>query len=131
MASILKVDDLRGNTAAGDITITSEGGAATMQLQQGLAKAFHAYGDQAAGALNANSETLNISSYEDTATGRSRLNMTNAMAVAQTYMVNGSTQSYEYGNYAVNSSKYECGVTNSGGSYADGITHGVIMGDLA
>ncbi len=40
MASILKVDDLRGNTAAGNITITSEGGAATMQLQQGVAKAW-------------------------------------------------------------------------------------------
>ena len=36
MASILKVDDLRGNTAAGNITITSEGSSATMQLQQGL-----------------------------------------------------------------------------------------------
>jgi hypothetical protein len=40
MASILKVDDLRGNTSAGDITITSEGGSATMQLQQGLEKAW-------------------------------------------------------------------------------------------
>ena len=40
MASILKVDDLRGNTAAGNITITSEGGAATMQLQQGLCKSW-------------------------------------------------------------------------------------------
>ena len=38
MASILKVDDLRGNTAAGNVTITSEGGSATMQLQQGVAK---------------------------------------------------------------------------------------------
>ena len=38
MAGILKVDDLRGNTSAGDITITSEGGSATMQLQQGVLK---------------------------------------------------------------------------------------------
>jgi hypothetical protein len=35
MASILKVDAMQGVTSAGDITITSEGGAATMQLQQG------------------------------------------------------------------------------------------------
>jgi len=40
MASILKVDDLRGNTAAGNITITGEGGAATMQLQQGVMKCW-------------------------------------------------------------------------------------------
>jgi hypothetical protein len=30
MASILKVDSMQGVTSAGDITITSEGGAATM-----------------------------------------------------------------------------------------------------
>jgi len=40
MASILKVDALQGITAAGDITVTSEGGAATQSLQQGLAKAW-------------------------------------------------------------------------------------------
>ena len=38
MASILKVDALQGITSAGDITVTSEGGAATQSLQQGLAK---------------------------------------------------------------------------------------------
>ena len=40
MASILKVDELRGIASAGNITITSEGGAATMQLQKGVAKAW-------------------------------------------------------------------------------------------
>ena len=40
MASILKVDAMQGVTAAGDITITSEGGAATQSLQQGLAKSL-------------------------------------------------------------------------------------------
>jgi hypothetical protein len=39
MSTIL-VDNLTGKTSAGDITVTSEGGAATMQLQQGLAKAW-------------------------------------------------------------------------------------------
>ena len=38
--SQIKVDTLTGKTTAGDITVTSEGGAATMQLQQGLAKAW-------------------------------------------------------------------------------------------
>ena len=40
MASILKVDELRGIASAGDITVTSEGGAATQSLQQGLAKSW-------------------------------------------------------------------------------------------
>ena len=39
MASILKVDDLRGNTTANDITVTV-GASATMSLEQGLAKAW-------------------------------------------------------------------------------------------
>ncbi len=36
--STVIADNLTGKTSAGDITVTSEGGAATMQLQQGLAK---------------------------------------------------------------------------------------------
>ena len=38
MASILKVDEMQGVTSAGDITITGEGGSATMKLQEGVAK---------------------------------------------------------------------------------------------
>ena len=33
-------DKLTGKTSAGDVTITSEGGSATMQLQQGVAKVW-------------------------------------------------------------------------------------------
>jgi hypothetical protein len=74
MASILKVDDLRGNTAAGNITITSEGGAATMQLQQGVAKAW----------LHINIDTVedsfNIASVADNGTGDHSPSLTNAMS---------------------------------------------------
>ena len=34
---------LTGKTAAGDVDITSEGGAVTMQLQQGLAKVVFSF----------------------------------------------------------------------------------------
>ena len=121
MPSVLNVDTLVAANGTDPVTLT----------KQSAAKAFHAFGDQSAGALNANSETLNITSYEDTATGRSRLNMTNAMAVSTTYMVNGSTQGYDYSMYAVSSAQYECGNVNSGGSYLDSVTHAVIHGDLA
>ena len=36
--STVITDNLTGKTSAGDVTITSEGGSATMQLQQGVAK---------------------------------------------------------------------------------------------
>ena len=65
MASILKVDDLRGNTSAGDITITSEGGAATQSLQQGLLKAWCSWSQTDTGNPY---DTLNISSITDTST---------------------------------------------------------------
>ena len=68
MASILKVDDLRGNTAAGNITITSEGGAVTMQLQQGVAKAWL---DHTQVTTTAARDSLNISSITDAGTGKS------------------------------------------------------------
>ena len=75
MASILKVDEMQGVTSAGDITITSEGGSATMQLQQGLAKAW----------LEADSNAVtdvsfNISSITDGGTGiTNAVTFTNAM----------------------------------------------------
>ena len=76
MASILKVDDLRGNTAAGNITITSEGGSATMQLQQGVAKSFlnRDY------TTDTTADSFNISSVTDNATGRHTKDFTNNMA---------------------------------------------------
>jgi len=38
--STVITDKLTGKTSAGDVTITSEGGSATMQLQQGVAKGW-------------------------------------------------------------------------------------------
>ena len=76
MASILKVDDLRGNTAAGNITITSEGGSATMQLQQGVVKAW--------GYLNGDNTTFydsfGISSASDEGTGDTNFTLRSAMS---------------------------------------------------
>jgi hypothetical protein len=76
MASILKVDDLRGNTAAGNITITSEGGAATMQLQQGLAKSWANFNGTGTIALT---DSFNVASLSDEGTGEYETNFTNSM----------------------------------------------------
>ena len=76
MAGILKVDDLRGNTAAGNITITSEGGAATMQLQQGAVKVWANYEQE---GTHSTRDSFNVSSLTDAAQGRTTINFTNSM----------------------------------------------------
>ncbi len=72
--SEIKVDSLTGKTSAGDITVTSEGGAATMQLQQGLAKAWATADDN-----TTIMDSLNIASITDHSTGVSTLTFTNVM----------------------------------------------------
>ena len=94
MASILKVDDLRGNTAAGNITITSEGGSATMQLQQGLAKGW--VNADATGTPSITG-SLNATSIVDNSAGDFTLNWSNSMANVN-YSITGMTQ-----NFAVSS----------------------------
>ena len=79
MASILKVDDLRGNTSAGNITITSEGGAATMQLQQGVAKAWANVDGTGTVALR---DSFNVSTLTDSGTGVYKLTFTSSMGNA-------------------------------------------------
>ena len=121
MTSVLNVDTIADKAGTGPVALT----------KQSAAKAFHGYGDQAAGGLNANSDTLNISSYEDTGTGQSRLNLTNSFASSAGPAVLGATQTYDYGNYMVTSSKYQTGAVSYTGTFADGVTHGAIFGDLA
>jgi len=72
MASILKVDDLRGNTAAGNITITD--GSVTMKLQEGIAKHWHTSDGSGTVAIN---DSFNTSSMTDAATGRYDFVVTN------------------------------------------------------
>jgi hypothetical protein len=73
--SEIKVDTLTGKTSAGDITVTSEGGAATQSLQQGLAKAF---GNVELGTTLV--ESFNQSAFTDVGTGVYTFNFANAMA---------------------------------------------------
>ena len=92
MASILKVDDLRRNTAAGIITITSEGGFATQSLQQGLAKAWAKFNSSATLA-----DSFNISSTVDVQVGQWRFAKTNSMSSTE-YAVVG-TAGYLIGSF--------------------------------
>ena len=78
MSTIL-VDNLTGKTSAGDITVTSEGGAATQSLQQGLAKAW-AQDETLNTSANYVEDTFNIASTVDDATGRVSFNVTNSFS---------------------------------------------------
>ena len=77
--SEIKVDTLTGKTSAGSITVTSEGGAATMQLQQGLAKAWGSFEQ---GGTHTFRDSFNFSSISDQGLGLSSFVFANNMANA-------------------------------------------------
>jgi len=86
---------LTGKTSAGNVTITSEGGAATLQLQQGLAKHFVNF--DASSGTPTSQDSFNVSSLTDSATGKFGINVTN-----------------NYSNVTYSLAGYACGInTNS------------------
>jgi len=77
--STIVADNLTGKTAAGNVTITSEGGSATFQLQKGLAKAWvrvDSYNDSPA----AIESSFGASSISDSGTGDFTITFSNAFS---------------------------------------------------
>jgi hypothetical protein len=72
MSEIL-VDNLTGKTSAGSVTVTSEGGAATQSLQQGLVKAWNTTSSDGTTIY----DSFNISSLGDFGSGRQDHNVSN------------------------------------------------------
>ena len=133
MASILKVDDLRGNTSAGNITITSEGGAATMQLQQGLAKAW-TMDETLSTSADVTEDSFNIASTIDSGTGDLDVTFTNVFS-ANNYCSTGSAATASANDiittrYADSSSSKD-DILNYDGAYKDSPICYVAFGDLA
>jgi len=90
---------LTGKTSAGNVTITSEGGSATMQLQQGLVKAWVHFNGTGTVATR---DSFNMSSVTDRGTGTYTTSATNAMASADyAWTSNSSNQGTAYGSYCV------------------------------
>ena len=78
----IKTNVLEGQTTAGSITLQGEG-TATTNLQQGLCKARgNIDGDASTAVLHSGSDTLNVGSITDVATGRYTVTMTNNFANA-------------------------------------------------
>ena len=78
--STVITDNLTGKTAAGNVTITSEGGSATQSLQQGLAKAWNTI--DGTGTISSY-DSFNATSTVDNSTGNYSTNLTNAMSNAK------------------------------------------------
>ena len=130
MAGILKVDDLRGNTSAGNITITSEGGSATMQLQQGVAKCWCFFDGNGTVSL---ADSLNAASITDNGTGDYTFTWTNNFSTGN-YSSPGAGRSYVLtGNAGTSTtSTLRIRVTGSGGTNTDDSNISTAhLGDLA
>ena len=108
------------------IVSSAGGGAAT--VPEGIAKAWFA--QMSASGQSVNGDTLNYSSYEDPGVGRSNVTVTTVFAATNCCVV-GSSHLYDYGHYQVTTSKFQFASVNSGGSYTDNTTHGIVFGDLA
>jgi len=120
---------LTGKTAAGNVTITSEGGSATMQLQQGVLKAWTAL----ASSLNGSSgDSLNNSSFSDDGTGKTTITMTNPMTNTTDFCVSqAATYNYAYQGKGESTTTYALDTVDYQGSFADGTSNGMVSGDLA
>ncbi len=123
-------DKLTGKTSAGDVNITSEGGAVTMQLQQGLCKSWCDWNNQGTPAVD---DSFNVSSLTDTATGKTGINLTNSMSSANYAQSGAGANGYSLMNDVGNvrtASRYTLIVWY--GSYFDAATLTALAhGDLA
>ena len=123
-------DKLTGKTAAGDVTITT--GSSTMQLQQGVAKAW-----LSSDATTSLYNSLNISSGTDHGTGDYSHTLTNAYSNRVEYSQAGAVYTSAGGaTITRNSSRDAAGiiaveVTNAAGTSADSSLNVMTHGDLA
>ena len=126
MASVLKVDELKGNSTAGIIEVTGEGNSTTTNLQQGLVKAW--------AETSANGETLrdsfNISGLLDTAEGIQTCNYQNPFSSGNYVCVTtGDTVGNDRVYSATNASNWI--VYSFDGAYDDIGQGTMAAGDLA
>jgi len=139
--SEVKTNKLTGTTSAGDVDVTSEGGAVTFQLQQGLAKVWVHYNGTGTIAVR---DSLNVSSLNDSGTGNHQYNYVNNMSSTNYTHIGGAgtassstSTSIDVRTYAVTASTSQSGnnvffsATSSTGTYD--ATHNAASnhGDLA
>ena len=123
----IEVTNIKYDSETTAMIVSSAGGGAAT-VPEGIAKAWFA--QMSASGQSVNGDTLNYSSYTDPGTGRSQVTVTNAMAAVNCCVV-GSSHIYDYGHYQVSTTEFIFASVNSGGTYTDNTTHGIVFGDLA
>ena len=130
--SEIKVDNLTGKTSAGNITVTSEGGAATQSQQQGLAKSWVNLNGTSTIATR---DSLNVGSIVDDGTGFYVINTSSALANDDYSVTSGAeiSASFTATKTRVSStSQYKIDTHNAAGSWQDAVAvFGTAHGDLA
>jgi len=129
-------DKLTGKTSAGDVTITSEGGSATMQLQQGVAKAWINLNGTGTPAAN---DSFNVASITDTGVGYYEVTFTSNMSNTSTAvsgMRSANTDNGYFTRCDVQSGRTTSMVELSSALYTTSLSDGtdvmgIIHGDLA
>ena len=126
--SEIKVDTLTGKTTANDITVTV-GASATMSLEQGLAKMWH---NIAGAGTVTTSDSFNVSSVSDMATGGYRSNLTNNMNNI-VYAASGMGQNQtDIGHTSIATSHFQTAQrTYSGSDFDADNCMQIVHGDLA
>jgi hypothetical protein len=116
------------HTVGNNALYTSDAGAVTQNLVQGLLKAWSKVDGQSTAAVN---DSFNISGITDNGTGNYTLAMTNAMNVntySQTHGANGAQQAI----VSATTSAYRLEISNSSGSVGDvNVICSKVAGDLA
>jgi len=133
MSSIL-VDNLTGKTTAGSVTVTSEGGAATLQLQQGLAKAWCTF--NASTGTPTILDDFNVSSMDDDGVGIYGINFTANFWNNTSYATNvtcgqGGNKNGGYDNTATGSVDLQTEQASSGTNFDHDHVSTTHHGDLA
>jgi len=141
MTSELRVDNLKGSTTGGSISVLGEGTSATTNLQQGLAKQFSVF-DQVGTTIGSNTagDTFNTASQTDEATAVVLVSLTNNMGNT-TYVGNNSPhldRSDGNKNYpriggctTCTTSSYKAVSARSHGNNDDTVMNSSLFGDLA
>ena len=140
MTSELRVDNLKGSTTGGSISVLGEGTSVTTNLQQGLAKVwFFTETLAAADASSAVDDSFNVSSFTDDETGQLASSFTNNMSAVNFATIGnasgGSSNDIVSTNYgAATSPAWTTGSTNFlnyDGAFKDNPISGMVKGDLA
>jgi hypothetical protein len=144
MTSELRVDNLKGSTTGGSISVLGEGTSATTNLQQGLCKVWCSINQDSSG--HPVYDSFNVTSTTDAAAGQTRLAFTNNMGNDDyADVLNGTGQnesSFGGGNFSVTQSansgakstsqvQTDCRTGDAGASNDNHDAKVIIMGDLA